>query len=152
MVRKIYSEMHPLLCTNTGHDVTDFVYHGMVKNTKTRISQEPNRTFLWNKNFLRNYRFIAEVTFKYRDCRWDLENLESKVPLGTSRIQLVCMKVQARSSSEAPLEYNLVGCGLFNQFGSYRNMQFQISSRGGIADLPLLRKLLAIPKKSRELS
>ena len=30
--------MHPVSCTNTHDDVTDMVNHGMVKNTKTRIS------------------------------------------------------------------------------------------------------------------
>ena len=27
--------MHFASCTNTHHDITDFVNHGMVKNTKT---------------------------------------------------------------------------------------------------------------------
>ena len=35
-------KMHPVSCTNTHHDVTDFVNHGMVKNTKTWISWEHN--------------------------------------------------------------------------------------------------------------
>ena len=26
--------MHPVLCTNTHHDVTDLVIHGIIKNTK----------------------------------------------------------------------------------------------------------------------
>ena len=39
-----------------------------------------------------------------------------------------------------------VCCDLFKQFESYRNMQFQISSRGGRVDVPLLRTLLAILK------
>ena len=30
----LYSKMHPFLCTNTRHGVTDFVNHGMAKNTK----------------------------------------------------------------------------------------------------------------------
>ena len=33
-VQKIYSEMHPASFTNTDHDVTDLLNHGMVKNTK----------------------------------------------------------------------------------------------------------------------
>ena len=37
MVQKIYWKMHHVSCTNTDHDVTDFVKHGMVKNTKTWI-------------------------------------------------------------------------------------------------------------------
>ena len=30
--------MHPVSCSNTHHDVTDLVNHGMIKNTKTGIS------------------------------------------------------------------------------------------------------------------
>ena len=64
--------MHPVLCTNTHHDVTDLVNHGMVKSTKTWISWERNITFLQNKkilnlylrwHILRSYGFLAEVTF-----------------------------------------------------------------------------------------
>ena len=65
--------MHLVSCTNTHHDVTDLVNHGMVKNTKTWISWERNIIFLWSKkilnlgfrwHILRSYRFLAEVTFK----------------------------------------------------------------------------------------
>ena len=65
--------MHPVSCTNTHHDVTDLVNHGMAKNTKTWISWERNITFLRNKkilnlclrwHILRSYRFAAEVNFK----------------------------------------------------------------------------------------
>ena len=38
--------MHPVLFTNTNHDVTDLVNHGMVKNTKTWISWNGNKKFL----------------------------------------------------------------------------------------------------------
>ena len=31
VVQKIYSKTHPVSCTNTHHDVTDLVSHGMVK-------------------------------------------------------------------------------------------------------------------------
>ena len=34
----LMSCVHPVSCTNTHHDVTDLVNHGMVKNTKTLIS------------------------------------------------------------------------------------------------------------------
>ena len=44
--------MHPVLCTNTHHDVTDLVNHGMVKNAKTRITSEQKTTFLRNKKIL----------------------------------------------------------------------------------------------------
>ena len=30
--------MHTVSCSNTHHDVTDLVNHGMIKNTKTGIS------------------------------------------------------------------------------------------------------------------
>ena len=72
MVQKIYSKMHLVSCTNTHHDVTDLVNHGMAKNTKTWISSERNITFLRNKTILNlcirwhnlgSYRFVAEVIF-----------------------------------------------------------------------------------------
>ena len=65
--------MHPVSCTDTHHDVTDLLNHGMVKNAKTWISWEWNIAFLWNKNILnlwlrwhslRCYRFVAKITFK----------------------------------------------------------------------------------------
>ena len=65
--------MHPVLCTNTHHDVTDLVNHGLVKNTKTWICWKQNIIFLPNKkildlcprwHILRSYRFLVEVTFK----------------------------------------------------------------------------------------
>ena len=37
--------MHLVSCTNTYHDVTDFVDLGMVKNTKSWISWEQTITF-----------------------------------------------------------------------------------------------------------
>ena len=73
VAQKIYSKMHPVLCTNTHHDVTDLVNHGMVKNTKIWISWERNITFLRSKknynlclrwHILRSYDFAVEVTFK----------------------------------------------------------------------------------------
>ena len=73
MVQEIYSKMRPVSCTNTHHDVTNLVNHGMNKNAKTWISRERNITFLSNKKIinlclrwlnLRSYRFAAEITFK----------------------------------------------------------------------------------------
>ena len=49
LVQKIYLKMHPVSCSDTHHDVTDLVNHGMVKNRKTWISWEQNITFLRNK-------------------------------------------------------------------------------------------------------
>ena len=69
---KWYIQKCTVLCTNTHHDVTDLLNHGMVKNTKTWISWERNITFLWNKkilnlclrrHFLWSYCFVAEITF-----------------------------------------------------------------------------------------
>ena len=71
--------MHPVSCTNTHHDVTDLVNHGMVKNTKTWISWEQNITFLQNKkilnlcltwHILRSFCFLAEVTYNTRSEIW----------------------------------------------------------------------------------
>ena len=65
--------MLPVSWANTHHDITYFVNHGMVKNTKTCISWEKNIIFQWNKtilnlcfrqHILRSYCFVAEVTFK----------------------------------------------------------------------------------------
>ena len=65
--------MRSISCTNTHHDVTDLVNHGMVKNTITWIPGEWNITFTWNKKILnlclrclilRSCRFVTEVTFK----------------------------------------------------------------------------------------
>ena len=49
---KRYSKMHPVSCTNTYHDVTDLVNHGIVENTKTWISWEWDIISLLNKNIL----------------------------------------------------------------------------------------------------
>ena len=82
MVQKIYSKIHPVSCTNTDHDVTDLVNHGIVKNTITWISWKLKLFFLRNKKILnlclrwhifRCYRFLAEETFKYKGCECCLE-------------------------------------------------------------------------------
>ena len=63
--------MHLASCINTHRNVTDLVYHGVVKNTTTLISSEWNTIFLRNKKILnlcfrwhtlRSYRLVAEVT------------------------------------------------------------------------------------------
>ena len=73
IVQKICPKMYPVSCTNTHHDFTDLVSHGMAKNTKIWISWERNTIFLQNKkisnlclrwHIFRSYRFLAEVTFK----------------------------------------------------------------------------------------
>ena len=55
VVQKIYSKMHPILFTNTHHDVTDLLNHGMLKNI----------IFLQNKS----YCFVAETTFRCLICQ-----------------------------------------------------------------------------------
>ena len=76
MVQKIQSKIHLVSCTNTHHEVTDLLNHGMVKNTKTLISWEQNITSLPNEKFLKlclrwhilgGYCFVAEVTFNPLD-------------------------------------------------------------------------------------
>ena len=60
--------------TTTHHDVTYLVSHGMVKSTKTWLTQVRNIFFQWNKknlnlclrwHILRSYRFVAKVSFIY---------------------------------------------------------------------------------------
>ena len=82
MVQKIYSNIHPILCTNSHHDFKDLVNHEMVKNAKTWICWERNITFPLNTNILnfclkrhilRNYCFVVDVIFKFpsaEDKKW----------------------------------------------------------------------------------
>ena len=82
MFQKIYSKVHPVLCTNTHNDATDLVNHGIVKNIKTWTSWKRNTIFLRNKkilnlslrwHILRSYRFIVEVTVKWWSSKsWHL--------------------------------------------------------------------------------
>ena len=44
--------MHPVSFTNSHHDITDLVNHGMVKNRRTWISLEQKVTMLQNKKML----------------------------------------------------------------------------------------------------
>ena len=73
---KRYIQKCTVSCANTHHDITDLVYNGKVKTTKTWISWEWNIIFLQSKttlnlcfrwNILRSYHFVAEVTFKCSD-------------------------------------------------------------------------------------
>ena len=104
--------MHPVSCTNTHHDVTDLVNHGMVKNTKALISQERYITFLWNKkildlylrwHILRSYFYVVEVTLKWKKylqnfqtfLSWMLDLLLKLFLLTSMWLQVptwVCMK------------------------------------------------------------
>ena len=65
---KIYSKMHPVSCTYTDHDVIDLENPGIVKNAKTWISWEPNKTFLRNKKTLYlclNWHFKNTAGYKF---------------------------------------------------------------------------------------
>ena len=66
VVQNIYSQMHPVSCTNNHHEVTDLVNHGMIKNTKTWLSSEGkiNLNLCLRWHILRSYHFVVEVTFK----------------------------------------------------------------------------------------
>ena len=56
--------MHPVLCTNTHHDVTDLVNHGMVKNTKTWMSWIQSIIFLQNKKILNRWHMTQMTHFE----------------------------------------------------------------------------------------
>ena len=69
--------MHSDSCTNTHHDFTDLINHGMVKNIKTfNILRTENNFSMKQKNsssvpqmtHLRGYRFAVEVTFNKHSC------------------------------------------------------------------------------------
>ena len=77
-----------------------------LKIQKLEYHENGIELFYETKFFLRSFRLKAEISFKYRNHRWDLKNLQNSVPLGTSRIQLACMKVQTHSFLKPPLEYN----------------------------------------------
>ena len=72
VVQKIHLKMHPASCTNTHHDVTDLLNHGMVKNTKTWVSWEWNVTFLWNEKALNPgfslLEWIGESPYQLKIC------------------------------------------------------------------------------------
>ena len=56
--------MHIALCTNTHHDVTDFVDLGMVKNIKIWISWQRKITFLQNEKVQNgNAELVIEFLF-----------------------------------------------------------------------------------------
>ena len=105
--------MHPVLCTNTHHDIIDLENHGKVRYTKTWISWKRNIIFLRNKKFfnlclrwhiLRSYRFLVEVTFelfkKYDLCcrfseikkKVSLFQIEYFRNLRSSRAEVFCRK------------------------------------------------------------
>ena len=64
--------MHPVSCTNTHHDVTYFVNHGMVKNTKTWIFREQKKKnplpVSQMAHFEKKKFFCSQVTFKQDAC------------------------------------------------------------------------------------
>ena len=82
MVQKVYSNMHPVSCINTHHDVTDLISHGMVKNIKTWISWEWNIIFPRNKKILNLCLiwYILKVTFIVRNLK--IVNVHKQPPGG----------------------------------------------------------------------
>ena len=69
---KMYSKTHPVSCTNTLHDIPDFINYGIIQNTKTWISWEQNIIFLSNEKkcnlclgllIMRFFHFVTKVTF-----------------------------------------------------------------------------------------
>ena len=96
--KRYIQKMHPISCTNTHHDITDLVSHG--------ISWEWNITFLWNKkilnlcirwHILRSYHFVAEVTFKEKSylkmlglsfsAKWDWFSVALSLKLPLSNLE-----------------------------------------------------------------
>ena len=55
--------MHLVSCTNTHHDVTDFVDLGMVKNTKSWIS--------WEQNIIKKSIIKKSLTCTLDDTSWE---------------------------------------------------------------------------------
>ena len=75
LVQKICWKIHPVSFTNTHHEFTDLLNHGIVKNTKTWIFWEQNIAFLWNEkilhlclrwHILRSYCFVVGETFNIK--------------------------------------------------------------------------------------
>ena len=89
---KLFLKLTLVISINYPSFVNDLVNHGMVKNTKTWISRERNITFLKNKkilklclrwHILRNYRFVAQVTFnnnRKKQCKQFLMSTEKIMP------------------------------------------------------------------------
>ena len=73
---KRHSKMHSVSCTNTH---TDLVNHGMVKNTKTWISWERNKTFLLNKKIL-NLCLRWHILRNYRQGLFQKDKASLKLP------------------------------------------------------------------------
>ena len=89
---KRYIQKWTVSCTNTHHDVTDLLNHGIVKNTKKWIYWEPSLNFLQNKkirnmclkwHILRSSRFVAEVTF---NCLTTIQNIRWQRKLRSLRV------------------------------------------------------------------
>ena len=59
--------MHPVSCTNTAHDVIDLVNHGMLKNTKSRISSKQNGTLLQKKKDVSQKKSFSRTTYKFQN-------------------------------------------------------------------------------------
>ena len=139
--------MHLVFRTNTHHDVTDLVNHGMVQNTKSWISLERNTTFLWNKkiinlslrlHFFRSYRFVAEVTFKddkhgvflstehYRDILYFIEGDYTNAKVGHQIYRVTILYIWWSVTSLKASFLTLRVCG---RWQNYTSKNSETSSR-----------------------
>ena len=79
----------------------------------TSFSKTTNHRKKINKAVILCLRLFSNIV-EYRDHRWDLN--KNSIPLDTyQRVQLECMKVQAHSALEIPLECNQDQKPLANQ-------------------------------------
>ena len=107
-------KMYLVSCANTHRDVTDFLNHGMVKNTETWISLERNIIFLRNQKILnlcltwhslRSYGFVAEVTFK------GIVTAELLLKLKICSSDEMLPRFKICSSDETPLKLKICSIG-----------------------------------------
>ena len=91
LLNELWFKRYIQKCTHL--DVTDLVNHGMVENTKSWISWGRYITFLRNKkminlylrwHILRNYRFVAKVTFEYDVIEYGVTAKNSFIEPGES--------------------------------------------------------------------
>ena len=152
VVQKIYSKMYLVSRTNNHRDVTDSVKHGMVKNTETWISWERNIIFLRNKeifnlclrwHILRNYHFVAEVTFKITSffilCYYTINTIKFNKKIHTIIMapKGTCFKICEKMSFRTTLKpYSSMGTGLYH----WKSFRIQTSI------LEILKKLNSVKK------
>ena len=77
LVQKIYTKMYPISCTNTHHDVTDLINHGMVKIQKFEYLE--NGTWLF-------YERKKSLTCALYDKLWEVIVFQRRLPLSLRRM------------------------------------------------------------------